>query len=112
MQGYKELVDTLRQELHKARGALARDLAAAAAGADWQVFLRDRYDVAALVEHIEELGRKPDWVARLQAAGDRARQQGGKRGRPRKPASKPAGKPANRVAGPAAAPAGVAGAAG
>ena len=82
-------------------------MAAAAAGADWQAFLRDRYDVAALGEHIEEFGRKPDWVAWLQAAGDRVRQQGGKRGRSRKPASKP--RQQGREAGPAAAAAGAAG---
>jgi len=33
------------------------------------------------VERVAELGRQPEWVARLQVAGDRARQQGGQRGR-------------------------------
>lgn len=80
---YREQVDLLRKQLSEARGALARDLATAVAAADWQAFLRDRYDVNALVAHIDGLAAKPEWVAKLQAAGDRARQQGRQRGRPR-----------------------------
>lgn len=91
MKTYRDQVEALREQLGKVRGSLARDVAAAVAGSDWQAFLRDRYDVDALVERVAELGRQPEWVAKLQAAGDRARQQGGKRGRPRKPAGKAAG---------------------
>ncbi len=98
MQTYTDQVTALREQLNKARNSLARDVAAAVAAAGWQSFLRDRYDVAVLMERVAELGRQPEWVARLQAAGDRARQQGGKRGRPRKPAGKAAG-PAARPAG-------------
>lgn len=84
MQTYKSHVDELREQLNKARGALARDVAAAVATADWHKFLRDRHDVAALVQRVAELGQQKEWVAALQAAGDRARQQGTTRGRPRK----------------------------
>jgi len=55
---------------------------------DWS-FLRDRHDVSALVEHIDEASRQPEFVTKLHAAGDRARQQLRQRGRPPKP-SKPA----------------------
>ena len=81
MQSYKDQVEALRAQLSKARGSLARDVAAAVAGSDWQAFLRDRYDVAVLVERVAELGRQSEFVATLQSAGDRARQQGGQRGR-------------------------------
>jgi hypothetical protein len=84
MQTYKNQVDGLREQLAKARGSLARDVAAAVATADWHKFLRDKYDVAALVQRVAEFGQQKEWVAALQAAGDRARQQGTKRGRPRK----------------------------
>jgi|NGEPerStandDraft_6_1074524.scaffolds.fasta_scaffold53568_1 hypothetical protein len=100
MQSYKDQVAALRAQLSKARGSLARDVAAAVAGSDWQAFLRDRYDVAVLVERVAELGRQPEFVATLQSAGDRARQQGGQRGRPRKPASKAASR-ATKPAGAA-----------
>ncbi len=82
MQTYKDQVELLREQLGKMRGALARDLAAAVTGAEWHKFLRDKYDVAVLVERVGEMGKQPEWVAKLQAAGDRARQQG--TGRPRK----------------------------
>jgi len=84
MQTYQACVEALREQLNKARGSLARDVAAAVAASDWQRFLRDRFDVAALVERVDEMGKQSEWVAKLQAAGDRARQQGGHRGRPRK----------------------------
>jgi hypothetical protein len=99
MQTYKDQVDGLREQLNKARGALARNVAAAVVTTDWSKFLRDRYDIQALVEQVAELGQQPAWVAALQAAGDRARQQGGKRGRARKgnkatgQATRPAGAP-------------------
>ena len=104
MKTYRDQVAALREQLGKVRGSLARDVAAAIAGSDWQAFLRDRYDVDVLVERVAELGRQPEWVAALQAAGDRARQQGGKRGRPRKPAGQatsPATRPVAVAAGKA-----------
>jgi hypothetical protein len=109
MQGYQSQVDELRDQLSKARSALARDIAAAVATKDWaRDFLRDRHDVSALVEHIEEARRQSDFVNKLHAAGDRERQQLRQRGRPRKPAKGPTAAKsttqvannASRVAGP------------
>jgi hypothetical protein len=85
MQSYQDQVETLRDQLNRARNALGRDLAAAVSAKDWSAFLRDRYDVAALVDHIETIGGQAEFVAKLQAAGDRARDQVRHRGRPRKP---------------------------
>ena len=73
----------LKEQLSQAKAALARDSGAAVAARDWQRFLRDRYDVAALLDHIEVAAERPEFVKELHAAGDRARQAGsGRRGRP------------------------------
>lgn len=48
-------------------------------------FLRDRFDVAALVNHVTEVAQKGEFVSKLHAAADKARQQQqSPRGRPRK----------------------------
>lgn len=85
MTTYSKQVQDLKEQLSQAKAALARDIGAGVAVRDWQRFLRDRYDVAALLDYIEAAAEKPAFVTELHAAGDRARQAGsGKRGRPPK----------------------------
>jgi hypothetical protein len=47
---------------------------AAIANAQWS-FLRDRFDVNALVAHISETAQRSDFVSKLHAAADKARHQ-------------------------------------
>ncbi|WP_027577129.1 hypothetical protein [Bradyrhizobium sp. WSM1743] len=51
--------------------------------AEW-AFLRDKFDVNALIDHVSELAAKPDFVAKLHAATDKARNEQPQRGRPPK----------------------------
>ena len=53
MQSYQSQVNTLKDQLNEARVALAKDISAAVKTKDWP-FLRDRHNVAALVEQIDE----------------------------------------------------------
>src|SRR5665647_3321558 len=85
---YESMTSGLEAELAAARGALARDVAAAIAPRDWQDFLRDRFDVAALVAHIDRLRRDQKFADAMRADADRAREaQGRGRGRPSKKSS-------------------------
>lgn len=58
-------------------------------------FLRDRFDVNALVAHISETAQRSDFVSKLHAAADKARHQQIPRGRPktRRPKSAKGRKP-------------------
>jgi hypothetical protein len=85
VQGYEATVAEARQLLEAAQAALSRDVAQAVANAGWTAFLRDRYDVEALVAHISEAAQHRDFLTKLHAAADKARQQQPQRGRPRKP---------------------------
>jgi hypothetical protein len=82
-QGYQASVASAKELLDTARSALPRDVAQAVANADW-TFLRDRCDVQALIDHIGTAAHKADFVEKLHAAADKARQQQRQRGRPRK----------------------------
>ncbi len=85
MKTYESMAAGLEAELAQARGALARDVAAATAPKDWHTFLRDRFDVAALVAHIDRLRRDEKFAEAVRADADRAREaQGRGRGRPPK----------------------------
>lgn len=81
---YRESLNQAERELESARGALPRDCAQAIANAGWAEFLRDKYDVLALVSHVSELFRSSDFLDDLYAAGDKARQQQPRVGRPSK----------------------------
>ena len=61
---------------------VVRDVGAAIVNAQWS-FLRDRFDVNALVAHISETAQRSDFVSKLHAAADKARHQQIPRGRPK-----------------------------
>jgi hypothetical protein len=86
MANYQEAVIALQQQLESAKQALSRDVAAVVASRDWSVMLRDRFDVEALVEHLDQELRDGALVKRLQANADKERLQQRQRGRPRKQA--------------------------
>lgn len=81
--GYAASIEAAKHTLEEAKNALARDVGTAIANAQWS-FLRDRFDVAALVNHVTEVAQKGEFVSKLHAAADKARQQQSPRGRPRK----------------------------
>lgn len=81
---YRELLNQAERELEAARGALPQDCAQAIANAGWAEFLRDKYDVFALVSHVSGLFRSSAFLDDLYAAGDKARQQQPRVGRPSK----------------------------
>ncbi|MEH2567130.1 DNA-binding protein [Bradyrhizobium sp. AZCC 2289] len=84
IQGYEASVEAAKRVLEAAESALPRDIAQAVANAGWAAFLRDRHDVQALVDHIAETAQQRDFVSKLHAAADKARQQQPQRGRPPK----------------------------
>lgn len=84
MANYQEAVIALQQQLESAKQALSRDVAAAVACRDWSAILRDRHDVEALVEHLDQELKDEGLIKRLQANADKERQ----RGRPRKQQSR------------------------
>jgi len=84
IQGYEATVEAAKRALETAQNALARDVGQAVVNADWD-FLRDKFDVGALVDHVSELAAKPDFVAKLHASADKARNQQPQRGRPPRP---------------------------
>jgi hypothetical protein len=86
MANYQEAVIALQQQLESAKQALSRDVAAAVASRDWSAMLRDRHDVEALVEHLDQELKDEGLIKRLQANADKDRQQQRQRGRPRKEA--------------------------
>ena len=86
MANYQEAVAALQQQLESAKQALSRDVAAAVASRDWSAMLRDRHDVEALVEHLDQELKDEGLIKRLQANADKDRQQQRQRGRPRKEA--------------------------
>lgn len=88
MPNYQEAVAALQQQLESAKQALSRDVAAAVASRDWSATLRDRYDVDALVEHLDQELKDGGLIKRLQANADKERQQQRQRGRPRKQQSR------------------------
>lgn len=90
MANYQEAVTTLQQQLESAKQALSRDVAAAVASRDWSAMLRDRFDVQALVEHLDQELKDGALVKRLQANADKERLQQRQRGRPRNQAQAPA----------------------
>jgi hypothetical protein len=62
---------------------LPRDVGQAVTNAGWS-FLRDRFDVQTLIDHITSEAEDADFVGKLHAAADKARQQQPLRGRPPK----------------------------
>lgn len=85
-QGYEATVETARRALETAQNALARDVGQAVVNSQWD-FLRDKFDVSALIGFVSELAAKPDFVAKLHASADKARHQQPPRGRPSKASS-------------------------
>jgi hypothetical protein len=83
IQGYSASVEAARQALEVAQTALPRDVGQAVTNAEW-TFLRDRHDVQALIDHITSEAGDVDFVSKLHAAADKARQQQPQRGRPPK----------------------------
>lgn len=83
IQGYTASVEAARQALEAAETALPRDVGQAVTNAGW-VFLRDRFDVQALIDHITSEAEDADFVSKLHAAADQAKQQQPLRGRPPK----------------------------
>ena len=83
IQGYTASVEAARQALEAAQTALPRDVGQAVTNAGW-AFLRDRFDVQALIDHITSEAEDADFVSKLHAAADKARQQQPLRGRPPK----------------------------
>jgi hypothetical protein len=81
--GYTASVEAARQALEAAQTALPRDMGEAVTAAGW-AFLRDRFDVRALIDHITSEAHNADFVSKLHAAADKARQQQPVRGRPPK----------------------------
>jgi hypothetical protein len=61
---YRESLNEAERELQAARGALPRDCAQAIANAGWAEFLRDKYDVLALVSHVSKLFRSRRFLGR------------------------------------------------
>jgi hypothetical protein len=86
IQGYEATVEAARRALEAARNALARDVGQAVVNAQW-AFLRDKFDVSALIDHVSELAAQPAFVAKLHASADKARNQQPPRGRPPKASS-------------------------
>lgn len=86
VQGYEATVEAARRALELAQNALARDVGQAVVNAEW-AFLRDKFDVGALIELVSDLAAKPDFVAKLHASADKARDQQPQRGRPPKPST-------------------------
>ena len=85
METYASNRKRLEAQAQEAAQALPRDLAAALAKRDWSEYLRDRYDVDALVAKLDELRRERGFIEEIRAAGDCNRAaQSGRRGRPRK----------------------------
>ena len=98
IQAYEASVEAAKANLEAARGALSRDVAHGVAGANWAALLRDKFDVQALIEHIGEATRSKDWVNKLHALADKARQQQPSRGRPPKPTTQtPQKRPAEQT---------------
>jgi hypothetical protein len=83
IQGYEASVEAAKRALEAAQGALSRDVGQAVVGAQWS-FLRDRFDVSALIDYVSELATQPGFVAKLHASADKARNQQPLRGRPPK----------------------------
>lgn len=83
IQGYTASVEAARQALKVAQTALPRDVGQAVTAAGWS-FLRDRFDVQALIDHITTAAEDADFVSKLHAAADRSRKQQPPRGRPPK----------------------------
>ena len=77
---YEAAVEAAKQALEAAKSAGRRTVVA---NAEW-TFLRHRFDAWALVEHITEAAAKGDFVGKLHAAADKARQQQQARGPPPK----------------------------
>jgi hypothetical protein len=94
--GYSASVEAAKQALEAAQNALSRDFGQAIMQVDWP-FLRDRHDVAALVEYITETAADADFVSKLHAVADKARLAQPQRGRPPKAANGSA--PANEATG-------------
>ncbi|MFK4384673.1 hypothetical protein [Bradyrhizobium sp. USDA 223] len=86
IQGYSASVEAARQALEVAQTALPRDVGQAVTNAGW-TFLRDRFDVQVLIDHITSKAEDDDFVSKLHAAADKARQQQPQRGRPPKATS-------------------------
>ena len=83
---YLEQVNQAAQQLDMARTALPRDFAQAIESSVWSKFLRDRYDVAALVKQIGGMLEDRHFLDELHAAADKAREQQPRVGRPPKQA--------------------------
>lgn len=83
IQGYTASVEAARLALEAAQTALPRDVGQAVTNAGWS-FLRDRFDVQALIDYITLAAKDADFVSKLHAAADKARQQQPQRGRPPK----------------------------
>ncbi len=84
--GYAASVEAARQALKAAQSALSRDVGQAITQTEWP-FLRDRHDVAALVDYITRAADDTDFVSKLHAAADKARLAQPQRGRPPKAAN-------------------------
>ena len=84
--GYAASVEAARQALEAAQTALCRDVGQAVSQANWS-FLRDRHDIAALVDYITEAAGNADFVSKLHAVADKARLAQPQRGRPPKAAN-------------------------
>jgi len=83
IQGYTASVEAARAALEAAQTALPRDVGQAVTTAGLS-FLRDRFDVQALIDHITLVAEDADFVSKLHATADHARQQQPLRGRPPK----------------------------
>lgn len=83
IQGYTASIEAAKQALEAAQTALPRDVGQAVSGAGWS-FLRDRFDVQALIDQITQAAEEGDFVSKLHAAADQARKQQPQRGRPPK----------------------------
>ncbi|WP_370095387.1 DNA-binding protein [Bradyrhizobium yuanmingense] len=83
VQGYEATVEAARRALEAAQNALAKDVGQAVVNARW-AFLRDKFDVSALIDQVSELAAQPAFVAKLHASADKARNQQTPRGRPPK----------------------------
>jgi hypothetical protein len=81
--GYTESVEAAKQALEAAQAALSRDVGQAVTNAGWS-FLRDRFDVQALIDQITLAAEEGDFVKKLHAEADTARHQQPLRGRPPK----------------------------
>jgi hypothetical protein len=83
IQGYSASIESARQAFEAAKNALPRDFGQAVMAAGW-TFLRDRHGVDALIDHVTSEAENDDFVSKLHAAADKARQQQPQRGRPPK----------------------------